>query len=108
VKAIAERAVYFEDVSGARLREFKELIEHLNKSWHALEMLRKHKDKFKSNRLIKLLTLDHSKDENSEPHHEEDEETASGLLPSVREHLAQFDQYIKWEDNVPKPQKGLV
>lgn len=60
VKAIAERAVYFEDVSGARLREFRELIEHLNKSWHALEMLRKHKDKFKSNRLIKLLTLDRS------------------------------------------------
>jgi hypothetical protein len=29
-------------------------------------------------------------------------------LPFIREHLAQFDEYIKWEGDVPRPQKGLV
>jgi hypothetical protein len=31
-----------------------------------------------------------------------------GLLPLIRETLAQFEEYIKWEDNIPRPQKGLV
>lgn len=57
VKTIAEKAVYFEDVSSSRLREFRELIEHFNKSWFGLELLRKHKHQFKSKRLIQLLTL---------------------------------------------------
>ena len=26
----------------------------------------------------------------------------------MREHLAQFDAYIKWEGDIPRPQKGLV
>lgn len=30
------------------------------------------------------------------------------MLPSVRDHLSEFDQYIKWEGDIPRPQKGLV
>ncbi len=58
VKAIAEKAVYFEDVSSSRLREFRELIEHFNRTWNGLELLRKHRNQFKSKRLIQLLTLE--------------------------------------------------
>jgi hypothetical protein len=36
VKTIAEKAVYLEDVNSTRLREFRELMEHFNKSWYAL------------------------------------------------------------------------
>lgn len=31
-----------------------------------------------------------------------------GLLPDVLEQLNEFKGYIKWVDNVPVPQKGLV
>jgi DNA mismatch repair protein MSH6 len=60
VKTIAEKAVYFEDVSSARLREFRELIDHFNKCWQGLELLRKHKDKFQSQRLKRLITLENN------------------------------------------------
>lgn len=61
VKTIAEKAVYFEDVSSARLREFRELIEHFNRCWQALELLRKNQSKFKSRRLIRLISLEPSR-----------------------------------------------
>ncbi len=81
-------------MSSARLREFRELIEHFNKCWLALELLRKHKGKFKSQRLIRLVTLEAKASQQSEELQEEGEE--GGLLPPVREHLAQFEEYIKW------------
>ena len=36
VKTIAEKAIYFEDVSGSRLKEFRELMENFNKAWTAI------------------------------------------------------------------------
>ena len=57
VKTIAEKAIYFEDVSGSRLREFRELMEHLEKAWTAVQFLAKHKEYFKSSHLKRLLTV---------------------------------------------------
>jgi hypothetical protein len=94
-------------VSGARLREFRELIEHFNKSWHAIELLRKHKSKFKSQRLVRLVSLE-NKESGAQNEDDENGNEENGLLPYVREHLAQFDEYIKWEGDIPRPQKGLV
>jgi hypothetical protein len=78
------------------------LIEHFNRACNALEYLRKSKDKFKSVRLVRLLTSDKKEGDI------EEEGEEAGLLPAVRQHLAQFDEYIKWEGDLPAPQKGLV
>ena len=31
-----------------------------------------------------------------------------GLLPRIREQLAELEATIKWDNNVPKPQPGLI
>lgn len=39
---------------------------------------------------------------------EEDEESVNGNLPNILANLEEFKSYVKWEGNVPVPQKGLV
>lgn len=81
------------------------MIDHFNKSWYAIEILRKHKGQFKSKRLIRLLTVNKKESEDGE---DDEDKGDDGLLPLLRENIAQFDEYIRWEGNTPTPQKGLV
>ena len=37
----------------------------------------------------------------------EDRES-DGLLPDLKKHLSEFQEYIEWQDNTPKPREGLV
>lgn len=39
---------------------------------------------------------------------EDDQSNYAGLMPDIMTNLEEFKAYIKWEGNVPVPQKGLV
>ena len=65
-------------------------MQHMTKSWYGVEILRKNKDKFKSQRLKQLLTITRKRDDN------DDEEGNEGLLPQIREQLAELEGTIKW------------
>jgi DNA mismatch repair protein MSH6 len=53
----ASKAVYFEDLSKNRLKEFKDTMEKVERAWEAISLLRNCISKFKSIRLRQLLTI---------------------------------------------------
>ncbi len=82
-------------------------------AWEAVSILGKKCKQFKSNRLKQLVILANQKDllQNEEEIYAEDEDDQSvhnGLMPDIISHLTEFKAYVKWEGNVPIPQKGLV
>lgn len=86
-------------------------MEKLEESWEAIQILSKFHRKFKSTRLKQLTTMGNTVKISEEDVYEEDEDDQScfeGLLPDVIANLEDFKSYIKWEDNVPIPQRGLV
>ena len=75
-------AIYFEDVSLSKMREFKQLLDCFKDMGKTLEDLTKVKDQLKSNRLKLLLEY----------------EEEGGLMPStIRESLKEFEQQIIWK-----------
>ena len=88
-------------------------MEKMEESWEALEVLEKNSHNFTSNRLKQLVRLsgDANKlinDEDPYYEDEDDQSTFEGLLPDIVSHLREFKSYIKWVNNTPVPQKGLV
>ena len=75
-------AIYFEDVSLSKMREFKQLLDCFKDMGKTLEDLTKVKDQLKSNRLRLLLEF----------------EEEGGLMPStIKESLKEFEQQIIWK-----------
>ena len=75
-------AIYFEDVSLSKMREFKQLLDCFKDMGKTLEDLTKVKDQLKSNRLKLLLEY----------------EEEGGLMPStIKESLKEFEQQIIWK-----------
>jgi hypothetical protein len=107
----ASKAIYFEDFNKAKLKEFKETMEKLETAWEAMGILRTSLPKFRSVRLRQLVTISSEariSDEDIYSEDEDDQSTLEGLLPNVTANLEEFKSYVKWENGVPVPQKGLV
>ena len=68
-----------------------------------MQYLGKHKDYFKSSYLRRLLTVRRAESEEAMEGSESD-----GLLPDLKKHLLEFEEYIAWQDSTPKPREGLV
>ena len=92
------KAVYFENVSSNRLREFKQVITTLRAVKEAATILREKRGAFRSRRLNQLLAPD----------------SDGGLYPTDLEgSLADLESMLVWkktpsgEDEIPEPQPGL-
>ena len=98
------KAVYFEDVSLIKMKEFRQLLNTMSQLPTILTPLMNRVNDFKSSRLKHLLT--------SNKQGEEDENV--GLFPhNLQWEISQFDKLIKWkkvagtETEIPEPQEGL-
>ena len=87
-------------------------MEKMEEVWDKIYDLSKNSKNFRSNRLKQLVTITHSsvQPQDQEPFYEDqdDQSVFEGLLPDLSSHLSEFKSYVKWVDNVPVPQKGLV
>lgn len=81
-------AVYFEDVSSARLKEFQELLKHLVSLQGILERLERHELKAEKLRFLTTAQLD------------------GGGVPELRTLCAGFEGRIVWKDGKPQPSPG--
>lgn len=86
----ASKAVYFEDINTAKLKEFKDTMEKMEEAWGAISILKNCSKNFKSMRLKQLLTVGNSVKINEEDVYAEDEDDQSnfpGLLPDIMANL---------------------
>ena len=96
---LSVQAIYFENVSLAKMKEFKLLLDCLKKIENIIEDLYEIKENFTSSRLKSLL----------------DYQENGGLMPSnIKESLKEFEKLIVWkaingDKNVciPEPQPGI-
>jgi len=93
------KAIYFEDVSLLKMKEFRMLLKTLRQLEDILDPLIKRKDEFKSLRLRTMLTF-------------EDDATTevAGMFPrDLEEEIDQFDKLIVWkkvegtDTEIPEP-----
>lgn len=78
------KAIYFEDVSLAKMKEFRDLLAAFKRTEDILGYLMAKRAEFSSNRLKKLLTPDN--------------ESSDGLFPSgYLEALESFERVIIWK-----------
>ena len=76
------KAIYFEDVSLKKLKEFRQVLTTLKQTGDVLSLLMKKKDEFKSNRLRSLLSF----------------EEEGGMLPSkYKDEIAAFEKIVIWK-----------
>lgn len=57
VKNLANKAVYFGDVSASRMKDYRKFFTNIEQSWNLLGVLQKNVGLFKSKRLRSLLSL---------------------------------------------------
>lgn len=96
------RAIYFENISFQKLKEFKFLLRNFKEIKRLIEPLQKMmmKSSFKSERLRRLITVKYGSD-------------SDGLLPYLDEAINEFEMLIVWkkvsgsDDQIPEPQRGL-
>ncbi|CAK58417.1 unnamed protein product (macronuclear) [Paramecium tetraurelia] len=90
------KAVFYENLSEQRLKEFKNLTKSLRLAQQEIALFGQYKINFRSERLRNMMTY----------------EADGGLLPNVKEQLDEFEQYIIWEKEkdkeVPKPVTGVL
>ncbi|KRX06428.1 P-loop containing nucleoside triphosphate hydrolase [Pseudocohnilembus persalinus] len=137
-----DQAIMFEDISTARLQQFRDLLKNLKIGYQLLEeTFIPIKEQFKSNRLKRLLTdleggqNNQNQNQNSEKMQEEndgdrifledeeknfifaqeennqhinDQNKIQGLLPNILEYINEFDNYIRWQKDVPHPVQGII
>jgi len=93
------KAIYFENVSLVKLREFKTLLSAFKNLKNVIAPIAKKKGEFRSKRLRDLMTLNSAE----EP----------GLFPDLREAIEEFEFMIVWkkvqgsEDDIPEPKPGI-
>lgn len=92
------KAIYFENVSLNKMREFRQLQGHMKALAETVSSLRDKVKDFKSARLRSLLTDDEK----------------GGLFPSqIRAVVAEFEAMVVWkktaggDEDIPEPQPGL-
>ncbi|CAD8137335.1 unnamed protein product [Paramecium octaurelia] len=90
------KAVFYENLSEQRLKEFKNLTQNLRLAQEEITLFGQLQINFKSERLRKMMTF----------------EEKGGLLPNVQEQLNEFEQYAIWEKEkdkeIPKPVPGVL
>lgn len=92
------KAIYFENVSLIKLREFRIILRHFKGLSELVSSLSNKLKSFKSERLHQLLSLDRD----------------GGLFPSqIVQEIAEFEKMIVWkrtqsgDEEIPEPQPGL-
>jgi DNA mismatch repair protein MSH6 len=92
------KAIYFENVSLNKLKEFRVVLRHFKTLAELVSSLKNKVSSFKSQRLWALLT----------------EEEAGGLFPEgIQDVIAEFEKMIVWkrtqggEEEIPEPQTGI-
>lgn len=95
------KAIYFENVSATKLREFKAVITCLRQVPGLISIFASHKETLRSQRLKQLISHD----------------TDGGLLPlSMMEEIEELEKMLIWKkngtdesstDEIPEPQPGL-
>ena len=98
------KAIYFENVSLNKMREFRQVLKTLKSLDEVVEHLRNRMGEFKSKRLRQLLT-------------DEDEKTKeglNGLYPiNIKQLVNDFENMVVWkkaqgvDEEIPEPQPGL-
>ncbi|CAD8056618.1 unnamed protein product [Paramecium sonneborni] len=86
------KAIFYENLSEQRLKEFKNLTKTLRLAQEEIKLFGLLKFNFISERLRKMMTF----------------EVDGGLLPNVKEQLDEFEQFILWEKETPKPVTGVL
>ena len=117
------KAIYFEDVSLQKMREFRKLLLCLGEVTHTigsyLDLIKK--GDLKSERLRVLLTEEQQGDKNNCKSQFDNENTegfseiSGGLLPAnIVESIREFDKLIAWKKakginnlEIPEPQRGI-
>ena len=110
-----KKAIYFEDVSLKKLKEFHDMLNKMKDIPDYIESFTKVKDELKSNRLKQLVTVNYQTDDNrSEIQQNEDFEKVQndlGLFPDLISELEEFETMVSWKrvgnERIPEPTKGL-
>lgn len=97
------KAIYFEDVSLKKLREFHDMIKKMKEIPEFIEVISRAKDAFKSDRLKQLVTINYKADNMEEDEEEkgasqsEDFENMNdekGLFPDLVHELREFETMV--------------
>jgi len=98
VKRHAE-PIYVENVSGKKLQTFHDLLKDLKDLPKVLNVFEEDKNAFRSEKLIRLITLDSKTTNKGNP----------GLFPDYRHIIEEFQSKIIWDDDMKclLPQRGI-
>jgi DNA mismatch repair protein MSH6 len=110
-----KNAVYFEDVSLRKLKEFHDMLFKMKEIPDAISSLANVKDSLKSERLRQLVTirqnLDDSEAEIEERENFEAVNDQNGLFPDLLHELQVYEDMVIWKrignEKVPEPAKGI-
>ena len=103
------KAIYFEDVSLKKLKEFHDILNKMNEIPDYIESLYKKKEDFKSERLKQLVTINKAKDDYDEEQSENFERIndPKGLFPDLAYELKEFESMVSWKkvgnERIPEP-----
>jgi len=111
------RAIYFENISFQKLKEFRFLLRNFKEIRRLTDPLHQMlaKGEIKSDRLKRLIKLKMPKEETSTPKNDELSQSTDyeGLMPFLDDVINEFELLIVWkkvagcEDQIPEPQRGL-
>ena len=108
------KAIYFEDVSLKKLKEFHDILCKMKEIPEYIESLSKKKDEFKSERLRQLVTINKNKEDSDSEEQSENFENLNdpkGLFPNIEDELKEFEAMVSWKkvgnERIPEPCKGI-
>ncbi|CAI2370907.1 unnamed protein product [Moneuplotes crassus] len=108
-----EKAIYFEDISLKKLREFHNILQKMKEIPDYIRAISECKDGFKSERLKQLITINEEEEgfgENSQDDFEELDKS-NGLFPNLVKELEEFESMVTWKkigpERIPEPSKGI-
>lgn len=82
----------------------------MEEGWEAILILKKNLNNFRSLRLKQLLSLNKNAINDDDVYYEDqdDQSTFECVLPDIMGALQEFKSFVKWEGDIPIPQKGLA
>lgn len=108
------KAIYFEDVSLKKLKEFHDMLNKMKEIPHYIEVFGKSKEAFKSERLKQLCTINYEQlDDQSQPSADDFEKVIDnqGLFPDLQSQLKEFESMVIWKkignERIPEPSRGI-
>ena len=108
-----KKAIYFEDVSLKKLKEFHDILKKMKEIPEYIEVLCQIKENFKSERMKQLVTVRPCNEEENSESQEDFEEMRNdnGLFPDLVEELGEFESMVSWKrignERIPEPTKGI-